>query len=184
MSKLEQHPIPRIEDFFRQPVRRTKVHKVRPKPCLSPNNVTINTHKGLFTYRNLPFAVSSSPAIFQRIMEELLQVAVFLDDILLTGRTDQEHLQALTEVLLRLKEASLRLKRARCSFTKEEVIFLGHRLDAMGLYPVHEKLQAIKDALTPSNLTELKACLGLLNYSNKFLPRLSTSLSPLQKLLQ
>ena len=79
--------------------------------------VTINTHKGLFTYRVLPFGVSTCPAIFQHAMEGLLQgkpcVAIFLDYILLMGKDDKEHLQTLTMVLKRLQEAGLRLKRKR-----------------------------------------------------------------------
>ena len=66
--------------------------------------VTINTHKGFFQV--LPFGVSSSPAIFQLMMEGLVagipNVAVYLDDILLTGRSDHEHLETLKEILRRL----------------------------------------------------------------------------------
>ncbi len=121
-------------------------------------------------------------------MEGLLQgiprVTIFLDDILLTGKDDQEHLQTLAMVLKRLQEAGLRLKRAKCLFMNEEVMFLGHKVDATGLHPVHEKVRAIKEAPTPSNVTELKAYLGLLNYYNRFLPSLSTVLAPVHKLLQ
>lgn len=52
-----------------------------------------------------------------------------------------------------------------------------------GLHPVHEKVQAIKEAPTLSNVTKVKAYLGLLNYYNKFLPNLSTVLDPVHKLL-
>ena len=75
--------------------------------------VTINTHKSLFSYQRLPFGVSSAPGIFQRIMESLLQgiprVLVYLDDILITGVLQEEHLANLNEVLSRLQEAELRL---------------------------------------------------------------------------
>ena len=63
-------------------------------------------------------------------------------------------------------------------------MFLGHKVDVTGLHPVHEKVQAIQEAHTPSNVTELKAYLGLLNYYNKFLANLSTVLAPVHKLLQ
>ncbi|XP_062297408.1 uncharacterized protein K02A2.6-like [Scomber scombrus] len=196
ISKLEQYPIPRIEDLFATLSGGQKFTKLDlshayhqiPLEEEAKKYVTINTHKGLFTYRVLPFGVSSSPAIFQRTMEGLLQgiprVTIFLDDILLTGKDDQEHLQTLAMVLKRLQEAGLRLKRAKCLFMNEEVMFLGHKVDATGLHPVHEKVRAIKEAPTPSNVTELKAYLGLLNYYNKFLPNLSTVLAPVHKLLQ
>ena len=196
ISKLEQYPIPRIEDLFAILSGGKKFTKLDlshayhqiPLDEEAKKYVTINTHKGLFTYKVLPFGVSSCPAIFQRTMEGLLQgiprVAIFLDDILLTGKDDKEHLQTLTMVLKRLQEAGLRLKRTKCVFMSEEVIFLGHRVDATGLHPMHEKVEAIKEAPSPSNVTELKAYLGLLNYYNKFLPNLSTVLAPVHKLLQ
>eukprot|EP00066_Takifugu_rubripes_P012215 XP_011601481.1 PREDICTED: uncharacterized protein K02A2.6-like [Takifugu rubripes] len=152
ISKLEQYPIPKIEDLFATLSGGQKFSKLDLSHAYhqisldeeAKKYVTINTHKGLFTYRVLPFGVSSSPAIFQRTMEGLLQgiphVTIFLDDILLTGKDDREHLQTLARVLKRLQEAGLRLKRSKCLFMNEEVMFLGHKVDATGLHPVHEKL--------------------------------------------
>lgn len=61
---------------------------------------------------------------------------------------------------------------------------MGHKVDATGLHPVIEKVQTIKEVPAPSNVTELKAYLWLLNYYNKFLPKLSAVLAPVHKLLQ
>ena len=76
--------------------------------------VTINTQKGLFQYNRLPFGVSAAPSIFQRTIEGVLQgipnVYVYLDDILITGKTNGEHLMNLHAVLTRLEEAGMRLK--------------------------------------------------------------------------
>ena len=76
---------------------------------------TINTHKGLYQYTRLPFGVASAPAIFQRTMETLLKdlpmTCVYIDDILVAGKTPQDHLNNLAAVLNRLQEAGLRLKR-------------------------------------------------------------------------
>ncbi|RXN17075.1 putative protein K02A2.6-like protein [Labeo rohita] len=150
--------------------------------------VTVNTHKGLYTFCRLPFGVASSPAIFQRTMEGILQnkrhVTVYLDDILVTRANDEEHLKNLEEVLKRLKTSELRLKRSKCEFLGEEVIFLGHRISAAGVQPVAEKVQAIQETPTPQTVSELKANLGLLNYYHKFLPSLSTVLAPLHSLLK
>ena len=196
VSKLEQYPIPRVDDLFASLSGGQKFTKLDMRHAYhqipleeeSRKYVTVNTHKGLFTYNVLPFGVSSSPAIFQRTMEGVLQgipnVAAFLDDILLTGRNDQEHLQTLAEVLNRLEKAGLRLKRNKCMFMSKEVIFLGHKVDATGLHPVLDKVTAIQEAPAPTTVTELKAYLGLLNYYHKFLPNLSTVLAPVHKLLR
>ena len=64
------------------------------------------------------------------------------------------------------------------------VVYLGHRIDAQGLHPTRDKVEAIQQAPAPQNSIELRAYLGLLNYYNKFMPNLSTTLAPLYKLLQ
>lgn len=196
VSSLEQYPLPKIEDLFANLAGGEKYSKLDMSHAyqqivLDPESrecVTVNTHKGLFAYTRLPFGVSSSPAIFQRTIEGILQgiphVTVYLDDILVSGRNEAEHLQNLAEVLRRLNDSGLRLKRSKCSFLADEVVFLGHRIDSAGLHPVAEKVQAIQEAPTPSNVTELKAYLGLLNYYHRFLPNLSTRLAPLHRLLK
>ena len=97
----------------------------------------INTHKGLFEYTRMPFGITSAPAIFQRTMDNLLQglkhVSVYIDDILITGETEEEHLQILNEVLTRLETAGVRLKKEKCVFMAKEVIYLGHRINKEGL---------------------------------------------------
>lgn len=153
----------------------------------SKQYVTINTHKGLFKYNRLAFGVASSPGIFQRTMDNLFQnlphVAVYLDDILVTGSTEEEHLQNLDQVLKRISEAGMRLKRSKCVFQAQSVTYLGHRISAQGLSPVEEKVRVIKEAPSPKNVAELRSFLGLVNYYGKFLPDLSTVLAPLYQLL-
>ena len=154
---------------------------------LSKKYVVINTHKGLFQYNQLPFGVSSAPAIFQRVIESLLQgipnVCVYIDDILVAGKTYQEHINSLEKVLARLSEAGLRLKKEKCCFTTPSVTYLGYCINKDGIHPTMEKVKAIKEAPQPQNVTQLKAYLGLLSYYNRFLPHLPTVLVPLYKLL-
>ena len=82
--------------------------------------VVINTPKGLFQYNRLPFGIASAPGIFQRVMDSLLQgisgVIVYLDDILVTGPSDREHLESLKEMFTRLEKAGLRLNKKKCQF--------------------------------------------------------------------
>ncbi|XP_043944941.1 uncharacterized protein K02A2.6-like [Protopterus annectens] len=196
VSKLEQYPLPKVEDVFEKLSGGEKFSKLDLSQAYqqvvleegSKAYVTLNTHKGLFQVNRLPFGVSSSPAIFQRIMEGLVagipKVAVYLDDILLTGRNNCEHLETLNKVLRRLRETGLRVKRNKCAFMVKEAEFLGYKVDALGLHPLPDKVKAIQEAPAPTNVTELKAYLGLLNYYNRFLPNLSTLLAPLHKLLR
>ncbi len=150
--------------------------------------MTINTSKGLYQYNRLPFGVASAPAMFQRTMETVLQgipgVSVYIDDILVSGKTDDEHLQNLQEVLKRLEKVGARLKRSKCFFMLPAVEYLGHRISEQGLQPTMKKVQAIQLAPAPSDISQLKSVLGLINYYSKFLPNLSHTLSPLYRLLQ
>ena len=119
--------------------------------------VTINTHRGLFTYTRLPYGVSSAPSIFQRVMDSMFQgipnVLVYLDDILITGKTEAEHLQTLDIVLSKLNLSGFHLKRDKCEFMKQDVVFLGHKVDEFGLHPVGATLESIVRARTPTNIT-------------------------------
>ena len=110
----------------------------------------INTHRGLFRFNRLPFGVSSAPAIFQRTMECLLngipQVIVYMDDILITGRTMKEHFHNLQLVLQQLSTAGLRLKQEKCEFLVPSISYLGHKIDSQGLHPLPDKIDAIVNA--------------------------------------
>ena len=150
--------------------------------------VTINTHKGLYQYTRLPFGIASAPAVFQRIMDTILQgiegVACYIDDIIITGKTPEEHLERLEEVLQRLLRHGIHVKKSKCRFLQPSVIFLGYRIDAEGIHPTQEKLKAIVEAPAPKNVQELRSFLGLINYYGKFIPNAATILAPLNDLLR
>ena len=93
-------------------------------------------------------------------------------------------MQNLTAVLERLKAAGVRLKKPKCLFMAKEVEYLGHKVNELGIHPTADKIKAIQEAPQPHNVTELKSFLGLLSYYSKFLPNMSTTLSPLNALLQ
>ncbi|XP_063215713.1 uncharacterized protein K02A2.6-like isoform X1 [Bacillus rossius redtenbacheri] len=149
--------------------------------------LTVNTMKGLFRVRRLPFGVSGCPAIFQRLMETLLAgipgVVVMLDDILVTGKDMEEHWDRVQGVLARIDKAGLRLKKAKCVFAAESVIFLGYRIDRVGVRPTDAKVEAIREAPVPTCKKELQAFLGFLNFYERFLPNKASVLEPLHRLL-
>ena len=121
-------------------------------------------------------------------MDEILQglpnIICYLDDILVTGASDQDHLKNLKVVLIRLKEHGIRLKRSKCSFLQTSVTYLGHQIDARGIHTTAEKVEAVQQALALKNVTELRSFLGLLNYYGKFMPNLASHVHPLNQLLQ
>jgi len=90
----------------------------------------------------------------------------------------------LEAVVQRLDEYELRLRRNKCEFFKDKVSFCGHDIDAQGLHKSENKIEAVLLAPAPTDVSQLRAFLGLVNYYGKFLPNLSTVLQPLHQLLE
>lgn len=192
---VEQYPLPRTQDLFAklaggQQFTKLDLSQAYQQVQLEENSrryLTINTHKGLYHYNRLPYGVASAPAIFQKIMDQVLQgmdgVICYLDDILITGKDADSHLANLEEVLRRLESHNLRVKQEKCEFMKSSVSYLGHVIDALGIHPMKEKTDAIQRASVPKNVTELRSFLALLNYYGKFIPNLSTLIQPMTVLL-
>ena len=88
--------------------------------------VVLNTHQQLCYYKRMPFGLSCALAILQRIIEQAIGVACYLDDIIITGKTEADHLTSLQRTLERLKERGFRLRKSKCSFIQPSVVNLGH----------------------------------------------------------
>ena len=143
---MDQHPLPKPSDLMASLTGGNHFTKLDLRAAyqqmmLDPESAkltTINTHQGLYEYTKLPFGVSSAPAIFQLAMDAILQgiphVICYLDDILVTGRSTEEHLKNLEEVLLRLKQHGVQLRKDKCMFFRESVEYLGHVVDAQGMH--------------------------------------------------
>ena len=165
--KVDQYPVPTAEDLFASLAGGKTFTKLDISQAYqqveldeaSQRYVIINTRKGLYQYKRLPFGVASAPALFQQIMDKIIQgiprVVVYIDDILLTGSTDEEYIANLGQVLTLLEQYGIRLKKSKCRFMAPEVNYLGYRIDRTGLRPLLSKLAAIQEAPEPKNVPEL-----------------------------
>ena len=193
--RVDQYPLPKPSDLFASRTGGRKFSKLDltsayqqvPLDEALAKLVTVNTHQGLYEYTRLPFGVASAPAVFQRIMDTLLQgiphVICYLDNILVTGLSDGEHLSNLREVLQRLQQHGVQWSKEKCAFFKGSVEYLGHHIDSKGIHTSPKKVKAVLEAPSPRNVQQLRSFLGLLNYYDKFLPNLSSLLHPLYQLL-
>ncbi|XP_041962465.1 uncharacterized protein K02A2.6-like [Alosa sapidissima] len=192
---VDKYPIPRIEDLFASLAGGQRFSKLDLSNAYlqmeveekSRELLTISTQKGLFRFNRLPFGVASSPALFQKAMDQVLlglpYTHCYLDDILISGPDEQTHLKTLDAVLGRLEEQGLHLKSEKCLFFQESVEYLGHIIDAAGLHKSPEKVRAIVEAPAPGDLSQLRSFLGMLNYYGRFIPDLATVMKPLNELL-
>lgn len=149
---------------------------------------TFITPFGRFFMKRLPFGISSAPEIFQRTMNELLGdtkgVICYFDDILIHSADEKEHNEVLLKVKTKLKEVGLTLNEDKCLYKQSEIKFLGHIINNQGIKPDPAKISAITDLREPSDITELRRYLGMVNFLGKFIPHLSTTLKPINKLLE
>ena len=108
--------------------------------------IVVITHKGLFRYNRLAFGPAPAPAIFQKLVDNLVSgiqyVAAYLDDVIVTGRTKEEHLHNLKQVLAALTEYGMKLRLDKCEFFQQHVTYLGHVISADGLTPLEERVDA------------------------------------------
>ncbi|XP_063358759.1 uncharacterized protein K02A2.6-like [Cydia amplana] len=193
---VEQYPLPTANELFSKLCGGKQFSKLDLSMAYnqfmldepSQKITCINTHRGLYKYTRLVFGLSSAPAIFQRAMEGLLAgmdgVLCLLDDVLITGSDEKQHLERLHAVLKRLQSAGLTLQREKCVFFQNEVSYLGYVINKNGLKKSSDKVEAMVNAPKPKNVNELQSFLGLVNYYRNFVPEASTILSPLYDLLK
>ena len=194
--EVGQHPLPNPEELFvtlsgGEKYTKLDLSRAYQQILLDEDSgefVTINTHKGLYRPTRLPFGVSSASAIFQLKIEQVLQgipmVVCRVDDILVSGKNDQEHLDHLNEVLKRLEGADLRVKLSKCKFVQPTVEYVGYCIDAQGLHAIEKKVEAIRNAPAPENQQQLRSFLGMINYYAKLISNYSTITHPLNELLK
>lgn len=193
--ETKSYPLPTTEDIFAHlaggrvftKLDLSQAYLQLPVDEDSKDLLVINTPKGLFRYNRLPYGISVAPAIFQSVMDRILQglpVACYLDDILIAAPTVKEHDALLLKVFQRLQESGVHLREEKCQFSQEQVEYLGYLIDATGIHPTTEKVRAIKEAPKPCNITQLRAFAGLINYYGKFLPQIATHMAPLYKLME
>ncbi|XP_058809863.1 uncharacterized protein K02A2.6-like [Phymastichus coffea] len=148
--------------------------------------LTIVTNKGMFRYNKLTEGVATAPPDCQRKMDECLSsldgVIAYIDNIYVTGKTDEEHRRNLDLVCKRLQDCNLRLNLSKCFFMKDKLEVLGFVVNKNGLHKAKSKVQAMVDAPQPRNQKELESFLGLINFYARFLENRSHRLRPLYEL--
>lgn len=194
--KVDDHPLPTIDELLVKLANGNKFSKIDLAQAylqleVSPESrevLTLSTCKGLYKVKRLMYGIASGPTIWQREIENMLQgipgIAIFFDDIVVTGETDALHLSRLEMVLERLYQYNVRINFEKSRFFTDQIDYCGYTIDKRGIHKNCGKIEAIKKMPRPTDISQVRALTGLINYYGRFIPNLCNILFPLNKLLR
>ncbi len=148
------------------------------------------TPHGLFEFRVMPFGLCNAPSTFQRLMELVLAglkwevCLAYLDDVVVFGRTFEEHFHRVRVVLSRLREFNLKANPKKCQLFRRSASFLGHVISGKGVSTDGAKVDAIQKWPVPTDVRELRSFLGIASYYRRFVMGFANITAPLSRLLQ
>ncbi|KAI5675744.1 hypothetical protein M9H77_06694 [Catharanthus roseus] len=175
--------------YFTKLDLRSGYYQVRIAEGDEPKTTCI-TRSGSYEFLVMPFGLTNAPATFCTLMNKLFYpyldqfVVVYLDDIVIYSQTLEEHKEHLRKVFQVLKDNKLYVKKEKCSFAQEEVLFLGHKIKGGKLMMEDTKVQAIQRWEPSTKVHELRSFLGLVNYYRRFIKGYSARAAPLTDLLK
>ncbi|GJX72399.1 putative reverse transcriptase domain-containing protein [Tanacetum coccineum] len=168
---------------------RSGYHQLRVREEDIPKTA-FRTRYGHFEFTVMPFGLTNAPAIFMDLMNRVCKpyldkfVIVFIDDILIYSKSEEEHEVHLKTILDLLKKEKLYAKFSKCEFWLKEVQFLGHVVNRDGIHVDPSKVESVKNWMTPESPTEIRSFLGLAGYYRRFIENFSKIAKPLTLLTQ
>lgn len=191
-----RYPLPLIEDLLNEmggnkvyaSIDLTGAYLQLELEEASKDFTTINTPLGLYRYNRLPFGIKTAPAIFQSIIDKILNglpgVVSYFDDILVAGTSLEECVKRVRMVLEKLRQFNVKANFQKCKFFEEILEYLGHEISMKGIKPTKSKIETILNIPAPTDITSVRSLLGLVNFYNKFVPNMQTLLNPIHELLR
>jgi hypothetical protein len=161
--------------------------KIRPKDV---PKTAFSTRYKLYEYLVMSFGLTNAPAHFMYLTNSVFMpklekfVVVFIDDILIYSKSEEEHAQHLRVILQQLHDHQLYAKFNKCAFWLKEVPFLGHVISAKGIAVDPSKVQEVLDWKSPKSVTQIRSFLRLAGYYRRFIPNFSKIAKPMTQLLE
>ncbi|GKC10809.1 putative reverse transcriptase domain-containing protein [Tanacetum coccineum] len=178
LTMRNRYPLPRIDDLFDQ-LQGSSVyskidlrfgyHQLRVRDEDIPKTA-FSTRYGHYEFQVMPFGLTNALAVFMDLMNRVCKpyldkfVIVFIDDILIYFKSEEEHAEHLKLILELLKKEELYAKFSKCDVWLSKVQFLGHVIDSEGIHVDPTKIESIKDWASPKTLIEIRQFLGLAGY--------------------
>ena len=196
VTEGDSFPLPSIEElllkvcnskYFSTLDLKSGYHQVSVAPDDRPKTA-FSIGDRLYEFNTLPYGLKNAPAHFSRLMSSILAnvigtaVLIYLDDIIIIGKTVEEHAANLIKVLEILKKYNLKCNLRKCKFFQSQVEFLGHIISSDGIRPVHDKVESMRNFPIPKNAKEVNSFLGLCSYYRKFICKFAEISRPLDRL--
>ena len=151
--------------------------------------MALTTPFGLYHFKVMPFGLANASATFERMMELVLSglhweiCLIYIDDVIVFGRTFEEHIVRQHQVLTHKKGANLKLWPGKCKLFRHEVEYLGHVVSQDGAKTDPKKIKAIIEWPTPHNAKEVRSFVGLCSYYRSFVRGFTDITSPLHQIV-
>ncbi|GKE78677.1 putative reverse transcriptase domain-containing protein, partial [Tanacetum coccineum] len=178
LTVKNRHPLSRIDDLFYQ-LQGSRVyskinlkygyHQLRVHEEDIPKTA-FRTRYGHYEFQVMPFGLTNASAVFMDLMNRVCKpyldkfVIVFIDDVLIYSKSEEEHAEHLKLILELFEKKELYTKFSKCEFWLSKIQFLGHVIDSEGIHVDPTKIESIKDWASPKTLTEIHQFLGLAGY--------------------
>ena len=175
--------------FFSKIDLRLGYHQIKIREEDIPKTA-FSTRYGLYEYMVMSFGLTNAPAYFMYLMNSIffkeldVFVIIFIDDILIFSKTEEEHAEHLRIILQRLRDHRLYAKFSKCEFWLMKISFLGHVLSENGIEVDPGKVEDVLNWAQPQNVKEVRGFLGLAGYYRRFIENFSKISKPLTELLK
>ncbi|XP_068245255.1 uncharacterized protein [Palaemon carinicauda] len=190
----DSYPLPRVDDLIDQVSNAVYVSKIDllrgyyqvPLADNTKPLTAFTTPDGLYQYTVLPFGLKNAPAVFQRLMDQVISnmpgIRVYLDDIVVFSDTWLEHISMLKDLLGRLRQACLTINLIKSDFGHAKLQYLGYVIGSGKVSPVAAKVDAITKLSCPRSRREVRKFLGMVGYYRRFCKNFSEVVAPLTDL--
>ena len=198
-TRKDSYPLPRIREvldslvgagFFSCLDLKSGFWQAEMDEASRPYTAFTVGNMGFYECNRMPFGLSNAPATFQRLMQNCLReynmefCLIYLDDVIVFSKTEEEHLSRLEQVLQRFLDHNLKLKPSKCDLFKTEITYLAHHVSKDGVRPSKDNVKAILDYPEPTNYTQIRAFLGLVGHYRRFIKGFAQIAEPLEALLR
>ena len=195
--KLDIHPLPRLDELVEEVAGNKYYCTLDLKDAYyqckldeeSRDVTTFSDGKNLYRFKRLPFGLSVAPAIFTRVMQEVLKPLIklgwcrnYLDDVIIYAPDFETLINRLNLTFQRMLEMGLKLNVSKCSFAQRKIKFLGHFVSEKGIEVNPEHISAIKQRNPPKSTKEVRQFIGMCSFYRKYIKDFSKISSPLTAL--